>query len=166
MPPTQAATFSAFAKRLFVETYAAQNADNQTNFNAYLAQSFGTDIQRSELSDRSKVTMWATDDNGPAGYFQLVFDQPAPIDLNIDSVCELKRFYVDKPWQGTGLAYRQMEHAIEQARLRAFGLWLGVWSENAHAIRFYERAGLQRRGTVTFHLGDDPQQDDVYALTW
>ncbi|MEM7762502.1 MAG: GNAT family N-acetyltransferase [Pseudomonadota bacterium] len=151
---------------MFVNTYAAQNANNQVNFDAYLAESFSPDIQRSELSDPAKITIWATNDTGPAGYYQLVFDRSAPVDLNVASVCELKRFYVDQPWQGSGLAYRQIEHAIDQARARADGLWLGVWSENAHAIRFYSRAGLQRRGEVTFHLGADPQQDDVYALTW
>ena len=45
--------------------------------------------------------------------------------------------------------------------------WLGVWDQNARAIRFYEKAGFADAGEISFQLGDDVQSDRllVIALT-
>ena len=43
-------------------------------------------------------------------------------------------------------------------------VWLGVWNKNARAIRFYEKYGFEKRGTVTFDLASSLQEDDVMEL--
>ena len=47
----------------------------------------------------------------------------------------------------------------------AAGVWLGVNSENAKAIRFYEKSGFQRVGTKSFKLGDTVEHDFVMEHT-
>jgi ribosomal protein S18 acetylase RimI-like enzyme len=48
----------------------------------------------------------------------------------------------------------------------AAGVWLGVNSANAKAIRFYEKSGFTKVGTKSFTLGDSVENDFVleYAL--
>jgi len=43
----------------------------------------------------------------------------------------------------------------------ARGLWLGVNSQNARAIRFYEKSGFYKVGTKSFRLGDTVEHDFV-----
>ena len=54
-----------------------------------------------------------------------------------------------------------------QASLRAAaeaggrGIWLGVNSQNARAIRFYEKSGFRKVGTKSFSLGSTVEHDFV-----
>jgi len=48
----------------------------------------------------------------------------------------------------------------------AASVWLGVNSENAKAIRFYEKSGFTRIGAKSFTLGDSVESDFIleYSL--
>jgi ribosomal protein S18 acetylase RimI-like enzyme len=55
-----------------------------------------------------------------------------------------------------------MHASIESAAATgAAGMWLGVNSENARAIRFYEKSGFRRVGTKSFQLGSTVEHDFV-----
>jgi ribosomal protein S18 acetylase RimI-like enzyme len=43
----------------------------------------------------------------------------------------------------------------------ARGMWLGVNSQNAKAIRFYEKSGFRKVGTKSFNLGTTVEHDFV-----
>ena len=45
------------------------------------------------------------------------------------------------------------------------GIWLGVWTKNGRAIRFYQRWGFTQKGTQPFTLGHDRQTDLVLWLS-
>ena len=75
---------------------------------------------------------------------------------------ELKRFYVDRPWQGRGLAGELMAAAERAAQARgAREMWLGVWERNQRAQAFYLKCGFRKVGKKIFVVGTDPQTDDV-----
>jgi ribosomal protein S18 acetylase RimI-like enzyme len=40
-------------------------------------------------------------------------------------------------------------------------MWLGVNSQNAKAIRFYEKSGFRKVGTKSFNLGTTVEHDFV-----
>ncbi|MDQ1058048.1 ribosomal protein S18 acetylase RimI-like enzyme [Arthrobacter globiformis] len=48
----------------------------------------------------------------------------------------------------------------------AVGVWLGMNSENAEAIRFHEKSGFERVGIKTFTLGNPGEHEFVkeYSL--
>lgn len=67
---------------------------------------------------------------------------------------ELRRLYVLESFQGHGLGGRLIECALDW--LEAAGprtLWIGVWSENHGAQRFYERLGFAKVGSYDFPVG-------------
>jgi len=67
---------------------------------------------------------------------------------------EIKRIYVLDEAQGEGLGKRLMDEAL--AWLAAEGrapVWLGVWSGNLSAQRFYDRYGFAKVGEYGFHVG-------------
>jgi ribosomal protein S18 acetylase RimI-like enzyme len=81
-------------------------------------------------------------------------------------VAELRRFYVDRQWHGTGLAQELMDRVIATSSDDGVGvLWLGVWERNPRAIRFYHGFGFSEAGDQVFVLGTDKQRDVVMVLT-
>jgi len=67
---------------------------------------------------------------------------------------ELKRLYVLKSHQNTGLGAHLMHAALNWLlRSGSRTVWLGVWSQNLRAQRFYSRYGFARAGEYLFPVG-------------
>jgi ribosomal protein S18 acetylase RimI-like enzyme len=168
-----AVVLSEFAERIFRETFEATN--NPDDLAAYLAEAFGADRQRAEIAEASSIVLLAEDIAGGAGagndavtpllagYSHLTAGElpecvhgPAPL--------ELKRFYLDRAWQGTGLAQLLMRATFDAAIASdARTVWLGVWEHNPRAIAFYRKFDFVEVGSHDFMLGRDRQTDIIMA---
>lgn len=159
---------SAFAERSFRETFEAGN--DPADLAAYLAEAFGADRQREEIAEPGAIVLLAEDvssinltGSNPAaalaGYSHLTSGE-APDSVVGPDPLELKRFYIDRAWQGAGLAQMLMRATIEAASASgARTLWLGVWEHNPRAIAFYRKFGFVDAGSHEFMLGRDRQTD-------
>jgi len=81
---------------------------------------------------------------------------------------ELSKCYVHPDRHGRGAASTLMRASLEWAADKgAVSVWLGVNSQNAKAIRFYEKSGFTKVGTKSFTLGDSVESDFIleHALT-
>jgi ribosomal protein S18 acetylase RimI-like enzyme len=147
--------------RTFIETYAAENTAG--DMAAYVASSFSPGRQARQLIDPAYRYLVAEAAGRLVGYLLLrTGEAPACVDGSMP--VELARLYVERAWQGRGVAAALMAAGLSEAEgMGARTLWLGVWERNVRAIRFYERHGLRRVGFHTFQLGDDIQVDDVMA---
>jgi ribosomal protein S18 acetylase RimI-like enzyme len=77
---------------------------------------------------------------------------------------QLHQIYVLERARSGGVGAALLQAVIAEARARgAASLWLGVWSQNPRAVRFYERHGFAIVGSHTFVLGTDAQRDHVMA---
>ncbi len=73
---------------------------------------------------------------------------------------ELKRLYVDRAGQGVGAGKTLFDAAtawLESSGTRR--IWLGVWSGNDRAQRFYARRGFATVGEYTFLVGETRDQE-------
>jgi diamine N-acetyltransferase len=159
--PADAAALTALAIRTFRETFERDNRPE--DFALYLAQAYGPAQQAAELAHPRIVTLVAEAGGVLAGYAQLrvgVAEQR----VEATSPVQLWRFYVDRPWQGRGLAQSLMAAVEREARAAgADVLWLGVWERNARAQAFYRTCGFVDVGTQSFLVGTDLQTDRVMA---
>ena len=155
-----AARYSAFAERLFRETYA--DGYDPADIDEYIAHAFSLEKQASELNEPGgRVLVIEDDRNGLLGYAHLR-QSPAPPALAGRFALEISRFYVDRPWHGSGLARVLMAACIAEGRSRgADAMWLLVYQDNGRAVAFYEKAGFKRAGTQPFKLGSRVDQDWV-----
>jgi GNAT superfamily N-acetyltransferase len=120
---------------------------------AFRREAYGLDRTRADLADQAKA-QWLVELDGQAIGYALA----GPCDLpheDVTPACgELKRLYCLKDHQGGGKGSRLFAEVLDW--LMADGprdLWIGVWSENFGAQRFYERHGFSKVGEYGFKVG-------------
>jgi diamine N-acetyltransferase len=159
--PDDAAPLAEMAARTFEETFGADNQPEDMRL--HLTRSYGVRQQSAELADPAVATLLAEVDGELAGYAQ-VRSSTAPACVSGRSPLELWRFYVDRPWQGRGVAQTLMAAVRAEAERRGGGtLWLSVWERNERAMSFYRKCGFLDVGSQPFILGADRQTDRVMA---
>ncbi len=156
-----AAALAELGARTFRDTFAADNTPE--NLELYLASSYGTDVQSAEIRSSHLTTLLVEVEGRLAGFAQLR-EATAPECVDGARPIELWRFYVDRAWQGQGVAQSLMAETLAAAAARgADAIWLAVWERNTRAQAFYRKCGYVDRGAKPFMLGNDPQTDRVMA---
>ena len=157
--PDDAPALAAFAERTFVETFGSDN--DPRDMEAFVERTYGVAQQTAELTDPGVTTLLAHRDGKLVAFAQIRRHVPPPCVSDATSI-ELRRFYVDRPAQGTGVAQLLMAAVFDAARgAGARHVWLGVWERNLRAIAFYRKAGFTDVGSQPFVLGSDHQNDRV-----
>jgi len=128
---------------------------------AFIASELTAERFREFISSDGVTILLAEAESKLAGFAMLVADCPHP-QIAAQSPIELRKFYVDLPYHGHGVAHALMQAAIPILEDQRFdAAWLSVYSGNARAISFYEKWGFKTVGTHYFKVGSDPQQDFV-----
>ena len=149
--PADAELLSALAARTFSETFG--HLYPAPDLAGFLRESYAVERQRAILS-HPDYAVWLFEHDGSAvghvaaGPCGLPHPEVAPGDG------EIKRLYLLRGHQGGGHGSALMDAAM--AWLLRDGprtLWVGVWSENSGAQRFYERRGFRRVGEYLFPVG-------------
>jgi GNAT superfamily N-acetyltransferase len=149
--PEDAATLSALAARTFTETFGHLYPAEDLDF--FLRDAYPVEKQAVILS-HPDYAVWLLEDDGlavghaAAGPCGLPHAEVEPGDG------ELKRLYVLASHQNGGWGGKLFD-AAERWLLRGGPrtLWVGVWSENSGARRFYARHGFVQAGTYEFPVG-------------
>ena len=186
--PPDAPRLAECAARTFTATYARSEAATgpvatsaPDDVAAYVGAAFTVERMRAELADPTLVTFVAEPTRQPAsgadgadgwaGYAQLRLEAaphaPVPPPCAGPHPRELARFYVERAWQGRGVADRLMDAVVARAQSAPGGaspLWLAVYQANARALAFYRRRGFEVVGTTTFTMGAELQHD--WLMVW
>lgn len=158
--PADAEALARIGVDTFCETFEGLYAS--ADLATYLREAYDLERTRADLADPAKASWLVEADGEIVGYATVgPCGLPHP---EITPACgELKRIYVRRAWQGSGLAARLL--GVTMAWLERDGprpIWLGVWSGNHKAQRFYSKHGFEQVGTYDFHVGQ--QVDLEYIL--
>ncbi len=139
---SDAKNLAALAEAIFRDTFSDQNTPEDINL--YCASSFGEAIQQDEISNPQYVTLVVENQNQLIAFAQLRWG-PAPNCIVASSAGEIQRLYIDKAWQGKGIAQLLMSTCLKIMQAHKIDVaWLGVWEENPRAISFYrEKPGAE-----------------------
>jgi ribosomal protein S18 acetylase RimI-like enzyme len=149
--PADAQVLSALAARTFTETFGHLYPAADLDF--FLADAYPPEKQAVILAHPHYAVSLLEDDGVAVGHAAA-----GPCGLPHADVRpgegELKRLYVLASHQNGGWGGRLFD-AAERWLLREGPrtLWVGVWSENTGAQRFYARHGFARVGTYEFPVG-------------
>lgn len=137
-----------------------------TDIAAHLANTLSEKHFRAYAADPD-ITILVVEAGGELRGYSMLVARPAQdpevaAALNLLPSTELSKCYLHPDHHGLGAAAELMHATVESAAAAgAKGLWLGVNSENAKAIRFYEKSGFSKVGTKTFKLGTTVEHDFV-----
>jgi ribosomal protein S18 acetylase RimI-like enzyme len=154
-----AAALAELGRRTFTDAFGATNTPD--DLTAFLDATYSEALQREELASPSLTYFVAEHDGLPVAFALLRRDHPSPC-VDDPTAVEMQRLYVDRRWHGTGLAQALMHHCLHEAAAGGAGaIFLGVWEQNARALRFYAAQGFEPVGQQVFVVGSDPQTDIV-----
>jgi GNAT superfamily N-acetyltransferase len=149
--PADAETLAALGRATFTEAFGRLYPPQ--DLAAFLEDAHGVAQARADLADPRKA-IWLAECDGEAVGYALA----GPCDLPHPDVApgdgELKRLYLLGRAQNGGLGARLFESVTEW--LQRDGprtVWIGVWSQNHGAQRFYARHGYERVGSYGFRVG-------------
>ncbi len=153
----------------FIDAFAEQN--EPIAFYEYVEKAFAPEQLLTELNTEGSVFYFVEFGNDIIGYFK-INNGKSPKDTDRPhfyadfmpfeqiQMTELERIYLKKDYHGKGIAQSMMPF-IENCALKSESqyLWLGVWSENEKALRYYEKCGFETFGEHIFQIGNDKQID-------
>lgn len=159
-----AEALGALGRQTFIDTFVDGFGIPypQADLERFLAQSFDPEPTRLKLQEPGAAWWVAEADDGliafaNAGPNTLPHPEADP------SHMELRRLYVSKAAQGTGLGTRLLHLSLDWMQAHTAGpLWIGVWSGNLKAQRLYAAHGFEKAGEYQYPVGD--WRDDEFIL--
>jgi GNAT superfamily N-acetyltransferase len=146
-----AATLSRLAARTFTQTFG--HLYPPEDLQAFLDDAYSVDKQRVILG-HPDYAVWLLEEDGDAVGHAAAGPCGLPHPDVVPGDGELKRLYLLASHQGGGMGGRMFDTVM--AWLERDGprtLWIGVWSGNAGAQRFYARRGFAPVGEYLFPVG-------------
>ncbi len=146
-----AEVLSALGARTFSETF--RHLYDPEDLNAFMADVYSVEKTGRDLADPRRA-LWLVEEGGEAIGYALA----GPCDLphaEVTPACgELKRIYFVQGRQGGGLGRRLFAEVMDWLQSEwQRSVWIGVWSENFGAQRFYARHGFEQVGEYGFKVG-------------
>jgi diamine N-acetyltransferase len=146
-----AEALSDIGAKTFVETFG--HLYPPSDLKTFLAEAYNLERTRADLAHPARAS-WLVEAEGEVVGYALAGPCGLPHPQVTPGCGELKRIYLKTAWQNGGLGARLFAETL--AWLQAGGpraIWLGVWSENHGAQRFYGRQGFEKVGEYGFAVG-------------
>jgi ribosomal protein S18 acetylase RimI-like enzyme len=158
---TDARTLSELGTATFMVAFG--HLYRREDLDTFLAQAHSEARYSTILANPNTAVWLARDTSGQALAYAVAGRCGLPVpDLEPDAG-EIKRLYVRPPGQNSGLGSKLMHTMLDW--LAAAGrdpLYVGVWSGNQGAQRFYQRYGFEKVGEYEFPVGR--QRDIEFIL--
>ena len=149
--PADAECVADIACRNFTETFGHLYPPEDLAY--FLATSYTPQTQRETLQD-PRYAVWLLEDGDDTIGHILIGPCGLPHPEASDADGEIKRLYILQRAHNDGWGAKLMQVAMDWLeRDGPRTLWIGVWSENLGAQRFYGRYGFEKVGEYLFPVG-------------
>lgn len=150
-----AAALGVLGRQTFIDTFVdgfavPYPADDLATF---LDASFSPEAIRAKLQEPG-AAWWVAERDGELLAFANTGPNTLPHPDARASHTELRRLYVAKAAQGMGLGTRLLTVALQWMEANTDGpVWIGVWSGNRKAQKFYAAYGFSKVGDYQYPIG-------------
>lgn len=158
--PRDAAVLGTIAAETFVEKFG--HLYPPEDLRAYLLETYAAEKQRAVLENPAYAA-WLLERDGAAVGHALAGPCGLPHPEVRAGDGELKRLYVSRVLYNGGWGTRLFLEAmrwLEEGGPRR--VWLGVWSENVDAQRFYQRHGFSKVGEYLYPVGETRDLEFIF----
>jgi diamine N-acetyltransferase len=158
--PDDASTLAELGAATFSETFGHlyPSEDLQT----FLVRSHSVDAWSRTLADSQRAVWVATLADATSIGFMVVGACKLPVESREPAAGEIQQLYVLARYHNLRLGSRLMDLGLKW--LEAQGrtpLYIGVWSENYGAHRFYGRYGFDKVGEYGFEVGNTVDREFI-----
>lgn len=130
----------------------------------FLEEAHSHEALAGELADPARLYRLAERDGALAGYCKLGLTCGFPEYARGQRVLELKQLYTAPGQTGGGIGKALMDWAMAEFTARgADEVQLSVWSGNEGAQRFYARYGFAKVADITFRVGEQLDEEFLFA---
>lgn len=157
--PADAQKLAVLGAATFVETFGHLYPPD--DLHAFLVGTHSLEAWTARLSDSGVAVWMASSDSTPIG-FVTVGSCKLPVERLERNAGEIQQLYVLARYQNLRLGTRLMALGVEwlEARRRT-PLYVGVWSQNHGAQRFYGRYGFNKVGEYGFPVGNTVDREFI-----
>jgi ribosomal protein S18 acetylase RimI-like enzyme len=153
--PGDAGLLSAFGWEAFLDTFVTeyQLPYSAADLEDFFAHAYAPSVLARLLATPGACA-WVAESGGQTVGYALVGNNALPHPEGRPTDGEIQRIYVARSTFGGGLGARLLTAAmgwLERGGPRP--IWLGVWSGNLRARRFYARHGFTHVGAYDFRVG-------------
>jgi len=147
------------ARQTFYDTFTGTCTED--DMQSFLEDYFNLEQIQAELQNENDFYYLTLEEGRAVGYMRFMEDYESFPKMEQWKSLELKRIYVLKEFQGTGVAQQLMDCILQYAKENNYQvICLGVWEYNMRAQNFYYKYGFENSGyTHDFPVGSTPQTD-------
>jgi ribosomal protein S18 acetylase RimI-like enzyme len=157
--PADAEVLSTLGLQTFKETFG--DANSEEDMALYIKNNFSVERLNQEFEEQDALFFLAELNAVAVGYAK-IRSSKNPVELKDEKALEIERIYAVKNVVGKGIGSQLMQTCLDYAKSNGYDtVWLGVWENNTHAIKFYQRWGFEKFSQHIFMLGNDPQTDHL-----
>lgn len=163
--PTEAdiPALSALGRESFVDKFG--HMYRPEDLAAFLDGTHSPAAVAGELANPERRYRLAEIDGALAGYCKLAVPSTLAEHDDARRPIEIKQLYTAPGMTGQGIGAALMDWALAEARAcRADAVQLSVWSGNEGAQRFYARYGFAKVADITFEVGEQVDEEYLFAL--
>jgi ribosomal protein S18 acetylase RimI-like enzyme len=163
--PEDAAALARLGEATFRETFLDGFAIPYPaeDLAAFVPGAYGVPVFETMLADPGHA-VWLAEVEGRAAAYCVVGPCGLPHPDARRNHGELKRLYVARDYQGLGLGRQLFDLALDWLGDQDGPAWIGVWSGNLKAQRFYAHAGFVKAGEYEFPVGSWRDQEFILRL--
>lgn len=161
---SHAKIIAELGKTAFTENFG--HLYNPKDLEDFLATTYSQEIQTHEIVADNNIVFIAYHNNNAVGFLNLS-PVTLPITSDYNNILEIKRFYIISSFKGQGVGHQLIQTAIEYAKnAQAKELYLGVYSENHNARRFYAKYNFTDIACYYFKVGNQLDREIIMRLTF
>lgn len=161
--PDDACALAALGREAFCAAFG--HLYGSEDLAGFLAASHTPFKAAAEITDPAMRVHLALDGQGALlGFCKLVLACGWPEHARAAHVIELKQLYTAPAATGQGIGAALMDWALAEARAQgAEEIQLSVYADNPGAQRFYARYGFAKRADIHFMVGQQRDEEFLYA---
>lgn len=157
-------TVSEIAAATF--TLACPSSSEKDELEKYISNNLSPSHFQDKLNSNSIFLICAFVNSEMAGFVTVVPSSECILKSGIVEASEIQQLYVLSQFHGTNVAKKLMEAALSHLRsLGSTSVWLGVYSNNIRAKKFYSKYGFSIVGETHFKMGNEIHLDHIMAAT-
>lgn len=137
--------------------------ENKKDLLAFYNTHYSVSKIREELNDKENVFWIVFSDELPIGFAKLSLNATNSIIADNNS-CKLQRLYILNDFIALKIGSQLQNLILEKAReLKFTTIWLTAYYKNTKGIRFYDKYGFKKIGSIDFFVGETNYENLIFA---